>query len=248
MTERVRSSGRTGRGKLGGRLPDTAPPARPRVSHRLLGGKGLSLRAPGPQSPPCRGSLPHCDPDTQRPAAGGPATLSGARPFFTQSSKHSCTSGVSAAGGPPPGEAGVGGQPGPPGSLHCPWGQGVVASRSLVLPPPSHPLSTGGSPAAVGEVGDQRPPEHPVQGFTIHICILKATFLTPGEFHFPLDTKKHLRSLTSILNPKAGPGWSQPRCLKQCGETDPPATPGARGAFPTGAATPQACLLPGAPS
>lgn len=102
MTERVRSSGRTGRGKLGGRLPDTAPPARPRVSHRLLGGKGLSLRAPGPQSPPRRGSLPHCDPDTQRPAAGGPATLSGARPFFTQSSKHSCTSGVSAAGGPPP--------------------------------------------------------------------------------------------------------------------------------------------------
>lgn len=114
----------------------------------------------------------------------------------------------------------MGGQPGPPGSLHCPWGQGVVASPSRVPPPPSlsksHPLSAGGSPAAVGEGGDQRPPEHPVQGFTIHICILKATFpkLTPGEFHFPLDTKKHPRPLTCILNTKAGPGWSQPRCLK----------------------------------
>ena len=153
MTERVPSSGRAGRGKLGGRLPDTAPPARPRVSRRLRG-EGCHCVLPV-LSPPPPGSLPHCDPDMQCPAAVGPATLSGARPFFTQSSKHSCTSGVSAAGGAPQGEAGVGGQPGPPGSLHCPWGQGVVASRSRVLPPPSlsksHPLSTGGSPAAVGE-------------------------------------------------------------------------------------------------
>lgn len=143
MTERVCSSGRTGRGKLGGRLPDTAPPARPRVSHRLLGGKGLSLRAPGPQSPPCRGSLPHCDPDTQRPAAGGPATLSGARPFFTQSSKHSCTSGVSAAGGPPPRGSRGGWAAGASGLTPLPLGTGR-GGLSIPCPASSKPSALHG--------------------------------------------------------------------------------------------------------
>ena len=40
----------------------------------------------------------------------------------------------------------------------APWGQGMVVSQSLALP------QQGAWPAAGGERGDQRPPEHPHSG------------------------------------------------------------------------------------
>ena len=160
----------------------TAPPARPRVSCRLRWGgcpvPPLGLRTPHPQT-----SLPHWDPDTPRPAVVGPCTLSSAHPFFTRCllSTAALWGCLQQVGGSPPRGSGGGWAAGAPGSLHCPWGQGVGASQSLVLPQQERPLSTGGPPAAGGEGGDQRPPEHPHSGLHNTHLHLKGDLSPPSH-------------------------------------------------------------------
>lgn len=185
VAQRVPSSGRAGYGKLGGRSETQASAhvhgnsttcQAPRQLSAPVG--GLSLHAPCSQDPPPPDEPPSLGPRHTAPGSSG-SLHTEQRPslLYTLSSKHSCTLGVSAAGGgSPPRGSGGGWAAGAPGSLHCPWGQGVGASQSLVLPQQERPLSTGGPPAAGGRGETRDPQSTPIQGFTIHICILKATF------------------------------------------------------------------------
>lgn len=59
------------------------------------------------------------------------------------------------------------------GRCTAPWGQGMVVSQSLALP------QQGARPPLAGRGETRGPQSTPIQGFTIHICILKVAFPHP---------------------------------------------------------------------
>jgi len=114
VAQRVPSSGRAGYGKLGGRSETQASAhahgnsttcQAPRQLSAPVG--GLSLLAPRSQDPPPPDEPPSLGPRHTAPGSSG-SLHTEQRPSFlyTLSSKHSCTLGVSAAGGgePPKGK------------------------------------------------------------------------------------------------------------------------------------------------
>lgn len=191
VAQRVPSSGRAGYGKLGGRSETQASAhvhgnsttcQAPRQLSAPVG--GLSLHAPRSQDPPPPDEPPSLGPRHTAPGSSG-SLHTEQRPslLYTLSSKHSCTVGVSAAGGGEPpkgkwrwvGSRSSGLAPLPLGtgrgglSVPCP-----ASARASALHRWRSPQVARLPLAGRGETRD--PQSTPIQGFTIHICILKATF------------------------------------------------------------------------